>query len=66
MGGGAFGSITASVGPTCDAGFTVGTTSDGDTGSVVTFSAAGAGTPCPNGVVFDSMEWGFVAGSPPT
>ena len=65
-GTGAFGSITASVGPTCEAGFTVGTTSVGETGIVVTFSAEGAVAPCPTGDVLDSMEFGFAAGSPPT
>ena len=61
-GGGALGSITASVGPTCEAGLTLGTTSVGDTGRIVTFSAAGAGTPTPSGSVCDSIEFGLPAG----
>ena len=65
-GAGAFGSITASVGPTCEAGFTVGTTSVGETGIVVTFSAEGAVPPCPTGEVLDSIEFAFAAGTPPT
>ena len=65
-GAGALGSITASVGPTCEAGFTVGTTSVGETGIVVTFSAEGAVPPYPTGEVLDSIEFAFAAGKPPT
>lgn len=56
------GSITASVGTTCAAGFTVGTTSVGETGRVVTFSATGAVAPWPIGDVFDSIEFGELDG----